>query len=72
MRGGGTTGPVGVAESARAGEPGAYHHSRNLTKNIAVGRSNRRESSSSLGEVRISRRILAKMPFRCSGVNFAR
>lgn len=50
MRGGGIAGPSGDVFNERAGELGEYHHSRNLTKNIAVGRRSRRESSSKRGE----------------------
>jgi hypothetical protein len=45
--GGGMAGPSGGVVSERAGEPGEYHHSRNLMKKIAVGRRSRRESKSS-------------------------
>lgn len=41
----------------RAGDPGEYHHSRNLRKNMAVGRRRRRESKRSCGEDKISLRI---------------
>jgi len=51
MRGGGIAGPRGDVDSDRAGDPGEYHHSRNLTKKIAVGSKKRRESSSNLGEL---------------------
>lgn len=47
MRGGGTAGPKGDVERERAGDPGEYHHSKNLMKKIAVGNSRRRESNSS-------------------------
>lgn len=50
MRGGGIAGPSGEAFNERAGELGEYHHSRNLMKNMAVGRRSRRESSSRRGE----------------------
>lgn len=50
-RGGGTAGPSGDVDSDRAGDDGEYHHSRNLIKNIAVGRSTFSESSSSRGDL---------------------
>jgi hypothetical protein len=50
MRGGGIAGPSGEVLSERAGELGEYHHSRNLTKNIAVGKRSLRESSNKRGE----------------------
>jgi len=67
IRGGGTAGPSGEVESERAGDPGEYHHSRNLTKNIADGRSSLRESKNNCGEVMNSRRIQARTPRRRSG-----
>jgi hypothetical protein len=36
--GGGIAGPVGAEDSARAGDEGEYHHSRNLTKKMDNGR----------------------------------
>ena len=51
MLGGGIAGPFWDGDNDRAGDPGEYHHSRNLTKNIAVGRSSRNESSTSRGEL---------------------
>jgi len=65
--GGGTAGPSGDVVRERAGEPGEYHHSRNLMKNIAVGRRSRRESKRSRGDERMARRIMAKAPFLCLG-----
>lgn len=44
-------GPRGDVDKERAGDPGEYHHSRNLTKKMAVGSSNRSESRSRRGEV---------------------
>lgn len=43
-------GPLGETESDRAGELGEYHHSRNLTKKIAVGSNRRSESRRVFGE----------------------
>lgn len=43
-------GPRGEFVKERAGDPGEYHHSRNLTKKIAVGSKRRNESSKSRGE----------------------
>lgn len=60
--GGGTAGPSGDFMRDRAGDPGEYHHSRNLRKNMAVGKRRRRESKTSRGEesrsFRIRERIL--------------
>jgi hypothetical protein len=56
MLGGGIASPFGGAEKERAGDPGEYHHSRNFTKNMAVGRSRRRESNISRGELVIKSR----------------
>lgn len=55
MRGGGTRGALSGAERARAGEPGEYHHSRNLMKNIAVGSNTRSELRRVLGAERTTR-----------------
>lgn len=60
MRGGGTAGPSGEVENERAGEPGEYHHSRNLTKNMAVGRRSLKESKRTWGDVKTKRRIQAR------------
>jgi hypothetical protein len=54
--GGGTAGPRGEAERARAGEEGENHHSRNLMKKIAVGRRTLSASRRSRGEVNSRRR----------------
>ena len=53
--GGGIAGPFGEVDSERAGDPGEYHHSRNFTKKIAVGRRRRSESNIRRGERRNSR-----------------
>lgn len=66
--GGGTAGPSGDVVRERAGEPGEYHHSRNLRKKMAVGRRRRSESKKSCGDEMIVRRIRVSAPFRCSGV----
>ena len=55
-RGGGIAGPRGDVERTRAGDDGEYHHSRNLMKNMAVGRRSLSESRTSRGEVRRRRR----------------
>lgn len=65
--GGGIAGPWGEVDNERAGDPGEYHHSRNLMKNIAVGNSRRRESSNRRGEASISRRNWASKLFSVSG-----
>lgn len=65
--GGGTAGPRGDVVRERAGEPGEYHHSKNLMKNIAVGRSKRSESNTSCGDETRSLFIRAMIPFRRSG-----
>lgn len=49
-------GPVGVADTVRAGDEGEYHHSKNLMKNIAVGSNTFSESSKRRGERNMSRR----------------
>lgn len=54
MLGGGIAGPEGDVDNERAGDPGEYHHSRNLMKNIAVGNSSRSESNRRRGEVNTS------------------
>lgn len=56
--GGGIEGLEGPPESARAGEEGEYHHSKNLIKNIDRGRSTLRESKSNAGDERMSARSL--------------
>lgn len=61
MRGGGTAGPRGELDSERAGEPGEYHHSRNLIKKMAVGNKNLRESKIIRGECCSSSRNLFVM-----------
>lgn len=66
MRGGGTAGPRGEDARERAGDPGEYHHSRNLIKKMAVGRRSRSESNSNWGEVTSKRLIEAIIPFRRS------
>lgn len=43
-------GPAGVADTMRAGDEGEYHHSKNFTKKIAVGRRILNESSNSCGD----------------------
>jgi hypothetical protein len=70
MRGGGTAGPSGEVESERAGEPGEYHHSRNLMKKIAVGNRRRRESIKNCGEENRKRRIAATNPCRRAALSF--
>ena len=52
--------PFFDAENERAGEPGEYHHSRNFTKKMAVGRSMRRESNTNRGERTIKSRSRVK------------
>lgn len=37
-------------DNDRAGEPGEYHHSKNLMKKMAVGKRSLKESSSSWGD----------------------
>lgn len=54
-------GPRGEVDKARAGEEGEYHHSRNLTKNMAVGSRTLRLSRRSLGEDSRRRRVMASM-----------
>lgn len=54
MLGGGIAGPCGEVDRARAGDPGEYHHSKNLIKNIAVGSNRRRESNRRRGELKRS------------------
>jgi hypothetical protein len=51
MRGGGIAGPRGDTDRDLAGEPGEYHHSKNLMKNIAVGRRSLSESSNVRGDL---------------------
>ena len=53
----------GDVDSARAGEEGEYHHSRNLMKKMAVGRRSLRESRKRRGEVSNRRLINATAPF---------
>ena len=65
--GGGMAGPARGAERARAGEDGEYHHSRNFTKKIAVGRMTLSESSNSRGEDSNSRRKLRSIPCARAG-----
>jgi hypothetical protein len=60
MRGGGTAGPSGEVENDRAGEPGEYHHSRNFTKNMAVGRRSLKDSNKACGDLKSKRRIQAR------------
>jgi len=52
MRGGGTAGPSGDVDSDRAGDDGEYHHSRNLIKNIAVGKKTFKLSRMRYGDLR--------------------
>ncbi len=60
-------GPWGDVVRERAGDPGEYHHSKNLMTNMVVGSKSRRESSSKCGEVEIMRRIRATKFWRASG-----
>jgi hypothetical protein len=57
-------GPSGDVAKERAGDPGEYHHSRNFTKKIAVGRRSLSESKSSCGDETSKRRISAVTPRR--------
>lgn len=59
-RGGGIGGPFGGAFSDRAGEDGEYHQSRNLMKNMDIGKRVLRESSTARGEDRSERRKAAR------------
>ena len=70
--GGGTAGPSGDVMRDFAGEPGEYHHSRNLTKNIAVGSINLKESSSNLGVRPAWDLIIAIIPRSESAVRLGR
>jgi hypothetical protein len=70
MRGGGIAGPRGEVARLRAGDPGEYHHSRNLTKKMAVGNRNRNESSRSRGEL-FSNALIFEDSWRFRGVWFA-
>jgi len=63
MLGGGIAGPCGEVAKERAGDPGEYHHSKNLTKKTAVGSSNRRESNNRRGEDR--RRLRSRATRLC-------
>lgn len=49
-------GPVEGRDTIRAGDDGEYHHSKNFTKNMAVGRRTLKESSRSLGDFRMRAR----------------
>ncbi len=73
MRGGGMAGPSGDVVNERAGESGEYHHSKNLMKNMAVGRRNRSESSRRRGEEESSWRSRVPTPsfWACSGAFWA-
>jgi hypothetical protein len=55
MLGGGGAGPSAGLASREAGEAGEYHHSRNLMKNMVVGRRNLSELSKKRGEERMRR-----------------
>ena len=70
MRGAGTAGPSGDEESDLVGDEGEYHHSRNLMKKTAVGRSRRRESSRRWGERVVRWRRKARMPGFRGGEDF--
>jgi hypothetical protein len=48
--------------SARAGEEGEYHHSRNLIKKMAVGRATFKESRRRRGVDKMARRRIANKP----------
>lgn len=50
MGGAGTAGPAGELDNERAGDPGEYHHSKNLIKKIVVGNKNLKESKMARGE----------------------
>lgn len=68
--GGGMAGPRGDVDKERAGDPGEYHHSRNLTKKIAVGNNSRSESRSRCGEVtsRCRSRLIAPRALSSAGL----
>ena len=55
-------------DTVRAGDEGEYHHSRNLMKNIAVGRRTRKESSNRRGDRKNSRRRIALSGFGGRGL----
>lgn len=61
-------GPKGDIDNDRAGEPGEYHHSKNLMKKMAVGKSSLKESSSNCGDRSRSARITAKNPLFLEGI----
>jgi hypothetical protein len=63
-------GPRGDMDNDRAGEPGEYHHSRNLMKKMAVGRRSLKESSSNWGDRNRSRRRTAKNPLFWEDITF--
>jgi hypothetical protein len=64
--GGGMAGPKGDLDKERAGDPGEYHHSRNLTKKMAVGSNNLSESRMRCGECTSRRRNPAIVPYPLS------
>jgi hypothetical protein len=64
-------GPSGDVERTRAGDEGEYHHSRNLMKNMAVGRRNLSESRTSRGDVKRRRRSMRISPPFSDGFAFA-
>jgi hypothetical protein len=61
-------GPKGDIDNDRAGEPGEYHHSKNLIKKIAVGNRSLNESSNNCGDRSRSLRTKAKNPFFLRGI----
>lgn len=61
-------GPKGDIDNDRAGEPGEYHHSRNLMKKIAVGKRSLKESSNNCGDRSRSPRTTAKNPLFLGGM----